>query len=316
MRGYDMDEINYVLKTNNLTKKYKEQFAVNNVNMHIEKGDIYGFVGENGAGKTTIIRLISGLISPTEGSFELFGVNNKNKGILDARRKMSGIVEAVSINKSMTALQNLKFQCMICNLNKTDDELKEILNVVGLDYESIKNKHTNDFSLGMRQRLGLAISMVSNPEFIILDEPMNGLDPQGFIDVRESIIRLNKMGVTFLISSHILSELDRVCNKIGFISHGVLLEEISIDELHHKSRRKIQIRTNDLESLRNELINNLNLNEVIIEENSLFIYDDIDINSLMKFLVNNNIIIDEINVRQDSIEDYYISLILGGNKNA
>ena len=316
MRGYDMDEINYVLKTNNLTKKYKEQFAVNNVNMHIEKGDIYGFVGENGAGKTTIIRLISGLVSPTEGSFELFGVNNKNKGILDARRKMSGIVEAVSINKSMTALQNLKFQCMICNLNKTDDELKEILNVVGLDYESIKNKHTNDFSLGMRQRLGLAISMVSNPEFIILDEPMNGLDPQGFIDVRESIIRLNKMGVTFLISSHILSELDRVCNKIGFISHGVLLEEISIDELHHKSRRKIQIRTNDLESLRNELINNLNLNEVIIEENSLFIYDDTDINSLMKFLVNNNIIIDEINVRQDSIEDYYISLILGGNKNA
>lgn len=311
-----MEEINYILKTDNLTKQYKEQFAVNNVNMHIEKGDIYGFVGENGAGKTTIIRLISGLISPTNGSFTLFGVDNNSKEILNARRKMSGIVESVSINKSMTALANLKFQCMICNIKKTNEELEQLLDTVGLNHKDIEKKETNDFSLGMRQRLGLAIAMISNPEFIILDEPMNGLDPQGFIDVRESILRLNKMGVTFLISSHILSELDKVCNRIGFISHGVLLEEITIDELHKKSRKKIVLRNNDLVSLRSFLIEKLDVNDIVIEDNSLSIYDDIDINVLMKLLVDNNIIIDEIGVKQDSIEDYYISLIVGGKNNA
>ena len=311
-----MQEINYVLKTNNLTKKYKEQLAVNNVNMHIEKGDIYGFVGENGAGKTTIIRLICGLISPTEGSFELFGVNNTNKEILNARRKMGGIVEAVSINKSMTALQNLKFQCMICNIKKLDNELENILDIVGLNHEAIKNKQANDFSLGMRQRLGIALAMVSNPEFIILDEPMNGLDPQGFIDVRETILRLNKMGVTFLISSHILTELDKVCNRIGFISHGVILEELTINELHHKARRKIQIKNKAIELLKNKLIAEFGLKEILIENNTLSIYDDIDINVIMRFLVNNDITVEEIGIKQDTIEDYYISLIVGGNRNA
>jgi ABC-2 type transport system ATP-binding protein len=311
-----MEEINYIFKTNNLTKKYKEQYALNNVNMHIEKGDIYGFVGENGAGKTTVIRLICGLISPTEGSFELFGVDNKDKGILAIRRKINGIVEAVSINKNMTALDNLKFQCMICNLKKSNEELEGLLDSVGLKHNDIKNKLTNDFSLGMRQRLGLAIAMLSNPEYIILDEPMNGLDPQGFIDVREAIIRLNKMGVTFLISSHILSELDKVCNRIGFISHGVILEELTIDELHHKARRKIQIKNKAIELLKNKLIAEFDLKEILIENNTLSIYDDIDINVIMRFLVNNDITVEEIGIKQDTIEDYYISLIVGGNRNA
>ncbi|MCR5647363.1 MAG: ATP-binding cassette domain-containing protein [Acholeplasmatales bacterium] len=311
-----MSEISYVLKTDNLTKQYKTQLAVNNVNMHIEKGDIYGFVGENGAGKTTIIRLICGLINPTGGSFKLFDIDNNSKDILNARRKVSGIVEAVSINKSMTALENLRFQCLVCNINKTNEELEGLLDTVGLNYREVASKKTLDFSLGMRQRLGLAIAMVSNPEFIILDEPMNGLDPQGFIDVREIIYKLNKMGVTFLISSHILSELDKICNRIGFISHGVLLEELTIDELHHKSRRKIILKNNDLDSLKNFLIGTMNLNEVSIEHNSIFIYDDIDINVVMKNLVENDIKIEEIGVRQDSIEDYYISLIVGGKRNA
>jgi len=311
-----VSEISYVLKTDNLTKQYKTQLAVNNVNMHIEKGDIYGFVGENGAGKTTIIRLICGLINPTGGSFKLFDIDNNSKDILNARRKVSGIVEAVSINKSMTALENLRFQCLICNIKKTNEELEGLLDTVGLNHREVASKKTLDFSLGMRQRLGLAIAMVSNPEFIILDEPMNGLDPQGFIDVREIIYKLNKMGVTFLISSHILSELDKICNRIGFISHGVLLEELTIDELHHKSRRKIILKNNDLDSLKNFLIEKMNLNEVSIEHNSIFIYDDIDINVVMKNLVENDIKIEEIGVRQDSIEDYYISLIVGGKRNA
>lgn len=302
----------YVLETYSLSKKYKEQFALKNVNMHIEEGDIYGFVGENGAGKTTIIRLICGLVFPTSGSFSLFGAKSDTKEIENARKNMSGIVESVSINKSMNALENLKLECLVNNIKKTDEELIDLLDTVGLNYKEIEKKKSGDFSLGMRQRLGLAIAMISNPKFIILDEPMNGLDPQGFIDVREAIIRLNKEGVTFLISSHILSELDKVCNKIGFISHGVLLEELSIDDLHHKSRRKIVIKNQDLNSLKDTLIKKLNLNEAVIENDGLYIYDELDINNLMKELVKEDIKIDEISVRQDSIEDYYISLIVGG----
>ena len=302
----------YVLETINLTKRYKEQLAVNNVNMHIEEGDIYGFVGENGAGKTTIIRLICGLISKTSGSFRLFGVDSNNKEIDKARKGMNGIVEAVSINKSMNALDNLKLQCLINNIKKTDQELIELLKLVGLNYEELEKKKTKDFSLGMRQRMGLAIAMISDPKFILLDEPMNGLDPQGFIDVREAILKLNKQGVTFLISSHILSELDKICNRIGFISHGKLLEEITIDELHHKSRKKVVISSNDLEQLKEYLDSKMNLKEVSFEKDGLYIYDDIDINELMKVLVNGNVLINQLSVREDSIEDYYISLIVGG----
>lgn len=307
-----MPEKNYVLETFSLTKKYKEQFAVNNVNMHIEEGDIYGFVGENGAGKTTIIRLICGLAHPTKGHFALFGVDSNTKAISEAKRKMSGIVEAVSINKAMNAMDNLKAQCLINNVKKTDDELKDLLQLVGLNYQEIANKKSNDFSLGMRQRLGLAITMISEPKFIILDEPMNGLDPQGFIEVRETILRLNKEGVTFLISSHILSELDKICNKIGFISHGKLLEELTIDELHNKSRKKLVLKNHDLGELRDYLIKKFDVKEAVFEKDGLYVYDPIDINELMRAFVTDNVIIKEINVREDSIEDYYVSLIVGG----
>ena len=307
-----MEEKKYVLETYALTKKYKDKLAVDCVNMHIEYGDIYGFVGENGAGKTTIIRLVTGLANPTSGRYALFGINSADKKIGDARKLMSGIVEAVSINRSMNALDNLKLQCLINDIKKSDGELIELINKVGLDYKEIAKKKAGDFSLGMRQRLGIAIAMISNPRFIVLDEPMNGLDPQGFIDVRETIIKLNKEGVTFLISSHILSELDKVCNKIGVISHGRLLDEISIEDLHAKSRKRIVITANDLEDLKDYLVSNLNLEEVVIDNESLLIFDDVDINKVMAALVNGNKQVKDICVKEDTIEDYYINLVVGG----
>ena len=216
----------YVLETKNLTKRYNLYNAVDHVNMHIEKGDIYGFVGENGAGKTTIIRMITGIANPTEGDFELFGVNNNSKEIANAKKKLAGIVEAVSINTNMTAKDNLKYQAMISGKKITNDEINQLLKRVGLNADAIEKKNVGSFSLGMRQRLGIAITLINEPEFIILDEPMNGLDPKGFIEIRDVILELNKEGITFLISSHILSELDKICNKIGFISHGKLIKEL------------------------------------------------------------------------------------------
>ena len=308
-----MSEHNYVLETYGLCKKYKDKLAVDCVNMHIEKGDIYGFVGENGAGKTTIIRLITGLAHPTSGRYALFGINSANKEINDVRKKMSGIVEAVSINRTMNAIDNLRLQCIINNVEKSNEELIDLINNVGLDYEAIKNKKAGDFSLGMRQRLGIAIAMLSDPEFVVLDEPMNGLDPQGFVDVRETIVKLNKKGVTFLISSHILAELDKVCNKIGVISHGKLLDEITIEELHNKSRKRIVISSKDIEELKDYLVKQLDLKDATILDGKLLIFDLIDINDLMKQLVEGKKHIDDIAVVEDTIEDYYINLIVGGH---
>lgn len=303
-----------VLETNSLSKKYKEHLAVDHVNMHIEKGDIYGFVGENGAGKTTIIRLICGLASPSEGDFNLFGINSNNPDIFEAKKKISGIVEAVSLTPSMTAFNNIKFQALLADKKLTDEEINSLISRVGLNPKEIENKKVGSFSLGMRQRIGIAITLISDPEFIILDEPMNGLDPKGFVEVRDTIVELNKQGITFLISSHILSELEKVCTKIGFISHGKLLKELSIDELHKQSKPRIEIELKNPQEVAEVLKKKLGLTNLEVEEHVINIYDIIDINDLMKSIVKNNIVVDNISKKEDTIETYYMKL-MGGNVN-
>lgn len=304
-----------VLETNSLTKRYKQHLAVDHVDMHIEKGDIYGFVGENGAGKTTIIRLICGLASPTEGDYNLFGQNSNTKEILKARERVSGIVELVSLTPSLTAANNIRFQAILANKTLTDEEINNLISRVGLNPKEIENKKVGSFSLGMRQRLGIAITLINDPEFIILDEPMNGLDPKGFIEVRDTIIELNKQGITFLISSHILSELEKVCTKIGFISHGKLLKELSVKELHQQSKPRIEIECENAESVANLLKEKLNLVNLEVDGEILSIYDAVDINDVMKCLVKNSITILNISKKEDTIETYYMKL-MGGNSNA
>lgn len=307
-----MESSRYIVETFDLCKYYKGKKAVDHVNMHIEKGDIYGFVGENGAGKTTVIRLLTGLANVTSGNYALLGVDARSNKIYAARRKTGAIVEAVSNNRSFTALENLKVQATLCGVKKTDEELIKILNSVGLNYEEIKNKKTKNFSLGMRQRLGLASIMVSDPELIILDEPMNGLDPKGIIEMREVIINLNKeKGVTFLISSHILSELEKMVNKVGFLSHGKLLEEISMDELRSKARRKLTISFTDEKDMK-DVIKGLKIESYEIEKSDLNIFDLIDINDAMSFLTKNKIKIRNIGLKDENIEDYYIKLVVKG----
>ena len=299
-------EQNLVLNTVNLSKKYKDAYAIKDVNMHIEKGDIYGFVGENGAGKTTVIRLITGLAAPTEGTFYLFG---EEKDAALRKKRVAGIVESVSLNRSMTALENLRYQCFICGIDKTDDELRDILADVGLDVQSIGSKKVKHFSLGMRQRLGIASVIMQDPELVLLDEPMNGLDPQGFVDMRETILRLNEKGVTFLISSHILSELDKVCNKIGFISKGVLVEEILINDLHKKSDARIVVSfatAEDAEAATDKLKDVAGFEDSATVDNAITIYGDVDVNDVLETLVARQIRIAAINVKEKSVEDYYI----------
>lgn len=304
----------FVLETKGLTKKYGEHLAVDHVNMHIEKGDIYGFVGENGAGKTTIIRLITGLASATEGNFELFGVDNNSKEIAQAKKKLGGIVESVSINMSMNAMDNLGLQAILAGVKLTLSDKENLLKKVGLNPEEIAKKKVNSFSLGMRQRLGIAMTLVSNPEFIILDEPMNGLDPKGFIEIRDVILELNKEGITFLISSHILSELEKICTKIGFISHGKLIKELTIEDIHNQSKKRIVIEALDLEALNQLLKDKMNLVDTKIVGKELYIYDSIDINEILRFLVKSKIEIININKSEDTIETYYMKLI-GGSFN-
>ena len=304
-----------VLETNSLTKRYKHHLAVDHVNMHIEKGDIYGFVGENGAGKTTIIRLVCGLASPTEGDYNLFAVNSHDSNILKVREKVNGIVEAVSLTPSMTAVNNIKFQAALANKNLSDEEINLLISRVGLNPKEIEDKKVGSFSLGMRQRLGIALTLINNPEFIILDEPMNGLDPKGFVEVRDTIIELNKQGITFLISSHILSELEKVCTKIGFISHGKLLKELSIKELHQQSKPRIEVEAKNAKEVAELLKSKLSLKSFEVDKELISIYDNIDLNEVMKCLVKNSITVLNICKKEDTIETYYMKL-MGGNNNA
>ena len=308
----ELNKYEYVLTTNNLSKFYKGVAACNKVNIHIKEGDIYGFVGENGAGKTTLIRLINGLSIPSSGSFTLFGIDSNDSNIISVRKYVGAIVETVSMNKGFNCLENMQYQNIITDGGKTDKELIDIMNKCGLKYDEIKSRKVKNFSLGMRQRLGIAMALVSNPKLILLDEPMNGLDPEGIIEMRDTIIELNKAGVTFFISSHILAELDKVCNRIGIISHGEMVEEISIDDLHAKSRKQIYLETPKAEDAERVLKEKLNLKEIKIFKNEVSIFDDVAIADVMKVLLENNIPVSNFQTKQESIEDYYIERIRGG----
>ena len=303
-----------VFQTFALSKHYKDFKAVDEVSMTIYEGDIYGFVGENGAGKTTLIRLVCGLIQPTSGDYQIFGASSQDSGIVQARKQTAGIVEAVALCRTLTALDNLKLHAKLVGIQKTNEEFNQVLEDVGLDTKTIAKKKVGNFSLGMRQRLGLAIALLSNPKFVLLDEPMNGLDPKGFIDIRETILNLNKKGVTFLISSHILSELDKICTRVGFLTHGRLVKEIDFDELHQLARKKIVIRVKNTEKVAKAIAKQFNLKEIKVDGEFITIYDCLDINEVMNYLVNQKIKVESISSTEETIEDFYQQLINGGAK--
>ena len=301
-----------VLSTKALSKRYKKQLAVNGVDMHIDRGDIYGFVGENGSGKTTVIRLITGLIFPQRGSFELFGVDNRSAEIGKARSRVGAIVESPSIYMNMSAYDNLKTQCAICGIDD-DEKIRAVLKDVGLEALYSEKKHASNFSLGMRQRLGIAMALLGDPEFLILDEPMNGLDPAGIVDIRELILKLNReRGITFLISSHILTELSLIATKYGIISKGKLIKEITAEQLHKECTKTTLISADDPQKLAEVVKNTVN-NPCEYIADGVKVLGDVDLNALLSAILAAGIRILNINCSETSFEDYYLSMI-GGAK--
>ena len=231
-----------ILKTYNLTKKYGNQIVVDNVNMTIKKGDIYGFIGQNGAGKTTLIRLITGLIHKSNGEIELFGGSGE-KALNEARTMIGSLIETPSFYGNMTARENLEVSRLVRDIPGKNC-IDEVLNLVGLN--DVEKKKVKNFSLGMRQRLGIANALMGNPKLLILDEPINGLDPMGIVEIRELLKKINKeKDMTILISSHILSELSELATTYGIISKGRLIEEITANELNEKCRQYIDLIVDD-----------------------------------------------------------------------
>ena len=303
----------YVFRSFDLSKEYRGKLVLNKVNMNIERGEIYGFVGENGSGKTTVIRLITGLIFEKSGSFELFGVSNKDADIKNARKRIGAIVESPSIYTNMSAYDNLKMQSDILGLEGYG-RIEEVLSSVGLSYLIADKKPAGNYSLGMRQRLGIAMALLGDPEFLILDEPMNGLDPAGIVELRELIIRLNReKNITFLISSHILTELALVATKYGIISKGSIIKEITAGQLKSECRHSVVTVTDDKEALHTLLSGKYGLDNVEYTVDGVRLYGDHELNSVLLDVITAGISIKSVNTFDGNIEDYYLSLVGGAN---
>lgn len=300
----------YVLKTNELKKEYRKFTALSGVSMNVPKGSIYGFVGKNGAGKTTLIRLICGLQLPTGGDFELYGIKNTDKNISRSRRRMGAVVETPSIYLDMTAEDNLKQQYRILGMPSFDG-IGELLKLVGL--ENTGRKKARNFSLGMRQRLGIAVALCGNPDFLVLDEPINGLDPQGIIEIRELILKLNReKQITVLISSHILDELARLATHYGFIDSGKIVREMSADELMAACRKCVRVTVTDTKPLVT-VLDEMGMEYKIIDSKTADIYGKPNITKLVAALSEKGCELFSMQEQDESLESFYISLVGGGS---
>ena len=301
----------YVLKTNALSKNYKNFKALSGLSMNIPKGAIYGFFGKNGSGKTTMIRLICGLQEPTSGCYTLYGRENTDKEIVKSRRRMGAVVETPSIYLDMTAQDNLKQQYRILGLPSFDG-LTEILQFVGLEHTG--NKKVKHFSLGMRQRLGIAVALAGDPDFLVLDEPVNGLDPQGIIDIRELILKLNRdRQITVLISSHILDELSKLATHYGFIDNGHILKEMTAEELEAACKKCVRMEVSDVKALA-RVLDEMQMDYKIISDKAADVYAKVHISHMTAALAKENCELISVRERDESLESYYISLV-GGGKN-
>lgn len=299
----------YVLRTNALSKNYVAFKALNELTMNVPKGAIYGFVGKNGAGKTTLIRIVCGLQEPTSGEYTLYGRKNTDKEIVKSRRRIGAVVETPSIYLDMTAEDNLKQQYRILGLPSFDG-LIDILRLVGLD--NTGKKKAKNFSLGMRQRLGIAMALVGSPDFLVLDEPVNGLDPQGIIEIRELILKLNReQQITIMISSHILDELSKIATHYGFIDNGCIVKEISADELEAACRKCIRLEVSDVRILAC-VLDKMQIEYNILSDTKADVFAKINISKLAIALSKENCEVISMNEHDESLESYFIGLVGGG----
>lgn len=300
----------YVLKTNHLSKKYKNNFALDHVNITIKKGDIYGLIGQNGAGKTTLLRLMTGLVFPSNGTIELFGKTHRQVNI-DAQKRMGAIIEQPALFPNMTAYENLEVHRIQKGI-PGQACIEKTLALVGL--ADVGNKKTRNFSLGMKQRLGLGIALLSDPELLVLDEPTNGLDPMAIVEMRELIKKLSReKGVTVIISSHILSELHQLATKFGIIHKGKLLEELSAKELNDQCRQHLRIKVDHPAKGATVLEKALFTTDFeVMPDGSIKLYRYLDdVQTVSRTLTNHGLIIEHLSLDGDSLESYFTKLIGG-----
>ena len=300
--------MNEVLNTTNLTKIYGNSKALDKLNMRVPKQAMYGLVGKNGAGKTTLLRIICGLQNATSGEYSLYGISSKDKKIIKARQKMGAVIETPAIYPDLSAIGNLKEQFRITG-ERAFKKIPDLLQLVGL--ERVGHKKAGNFSLGMKQRLGIAMALANNPNFLVLDEPVNGLDPQGIVEMRETLLKLNReYGITILISSHILDELSRIATYYGFIDNGRMVKEISAVDLKKDFEKRIVLEVSNI-SVLIEILKKQNIRHQITSSNRVEIFDSINISQLTLALAEQGCNVNSIHEQDENLENYFMSLIGG-----
>ena len=294
-----------LLKVNVINMSFGKFHILKDVNMSVHKGDVYGFVGRNGAGKTTLIRVITGLITAQSGSYEL----NVTKRL----GSVTAIVEAPAIKTGMTGYNNLKLQAMLLGIKDYDQKIKDTLELVDLPND---NKKAGNYSLGMRQRLAIACALLGDPELMILDEPANGLDPKGMVEIRELITKLNKeKGITFIISSHILSELDKMATTYGFIENGHIIKEIKAEDIHANNELKFIYKVNKIDGVKEILETKFNANCDIVDDKTFTTNKELDALDLGLAFREIGVKIESFEQQKEELEDYFINLLKeGGDK--
>ena len=300
-----------LLQTRNLTKQYGRHRAVDDVNMHIKKGAIYGFIGRNGAGKTTCLKMISGLSTPSYGEIEMFGY--KGKDLQKVRSRVGCLIEAPGLYGNMSAYDNLNIKCKLTGIKKKG-YIEELLKTVGLD--TVGEKKTKHYSLGMKQRLGIALALVGEPDLLILDEPINGLDPQGIVEVRETIQKLAKeRGMTICISSHILEELSKIATDYGIIHNGCLVQELTREELMKKCSERIELTLDNPKQAISVLDDMGFSNYQVIDKEHIHIFERLgESASLNMELAKAGIPVKGISITSEELENYFLRLTGGDNR--
>ena len=299
-----------VLELNGITRRYGKATVVDNFSLSVEKGHICGLIGPNGAGKTTIMRMMAGLTAPNGGEMRFFGSNNLD----DARRRMSFMLEAPIVDPNMTAKQNLMYVRYARGI-ADGKKIGEVLETVGL--ADTGKKLVGKFSLGMKQRLGIAMSLLNEPEIMVLDEPVNGLDPEGIVEIRHMLEKLsNERGVTIIISSHILSELAELCTDFTLINHGRHIESLSTDELAIKCRNHISIRTDNINETAAVLEKKLSIHEYkVIHGEEIHLFERLgEIETVSKTITDSGLIITKLVNEGENLEDYYLSKVGAQNE--
>lgn len=303
----------YVLETNNLCKKYGSALVLSGITMKVPKGAIYGLVGRNGAGKTTIMRVICGLQPPSSGTYSLYETQYTDKAISKVRARVGAVIEKPAFYPSLTAQGNLRAQYEMLGLPKDDASISELFALVGLSGSG--SKKAGKFSLGMKQRLGIAIALAGCPDFLVLDEPINGLDPEGIVEIRELLIKLNReKGITVLISSHILSELSLLATHYGFVDKGKIVKQISAQELHSQLRKCMIAQVSSIKAL-TMVLEDMHTEYEVVDDSTVKIFDKMSVTLLSEKLSAQGCELLSLTESDESLESYFIDLIAGGAHN-